>query len=128
MVVLVLVLSDELCCVRRGLMRLMPAEVKMIGFVLTLHAVQLPGESRVQVDQEPSAQTEQLEQLDEARRSEYVAALHQRHSVVLLLRFNPISHCRNVPMCALYFPAGHAEQGPPSGPMYPCKQEQSLRL
>ena len=65
MVVLVLVLSDELCCVRRGLMRLMPGEVKMTGFVATLHAVQLPGDSKVQVDQEPSAQTEQLKQLDE---------------------------------------------------------------
>ena len=109
-------------------MRLMPGEVKMTGFVATLHAVQLPGDSKVQVDQEPSAQTEQLEQLDEARRSEYVAALHQRHSVMLLLMFKPSAHCRNVPLCALYFPAGHAEQGPPSGPMYPCKQEQSLRL
>ena len=96
-------------------MRKMPGEVKMTGFVATLHAVQSPGESRVQVDQEPSVQTEQLEQLEEAL-PEYVAALHQRHSVLLLM-FKPIAQCMNVPLCALYFPAGHAEQGPPSEPV-----------
>lgn len=117
-----MVLFEELYGTRESLdatsfifcVRMMPVDVKSMDCVAMLHDVQVPGETIEQFDHAPSAQTEQFVQLEEDAVSAYVAARHQRQI--------------DVPLFDLYFPAGHAKQGPPFGPLCPFMQEQSLRL